>query len=406
MIWRDPKSRTVLGSILLSSVGVGVYVLALGQLLFTITGTPLAFAVVVTAQGIGAIAVLPFAGPLVDGLRSQRVYAICSFSRAIVVLAIAVAGAGAVPHAVPLITVAALVLAMLDNVQRTALFKFIAHHVSEENKVKVNGLSGAAIQVGVLGGMALLGLVLTVGTAAHALLLTAAGSAGAAVWMSTVRLDKAEGRGALSSVPLRAALPAAVRDWRQMLRQYRGELVVFGMLVLCAADFVAAHSLSTLVVPLVADHYGGQSWFIAALEATFGIGMLAASVVTRYTVTQRLLPVWVGVQAAMALLLSASSQPVVHFLGYFVVGFANFNSLTWLITTLQQHAGDADKAKMASLRLLSIGLGTALLMPLIGGASQVSLGSAFVGLAAVLAAFTLCGLWVALGFRPKVPVTR
>jgi MFS family permease len=405
MIWQDPRSRTVLGSILLTSVGVGIYVLGLGQMMFTITGSPLAFAVIVTAQGVGAIIVLPFAGPLVDGVNSKTVYAVCSFSRAVVVLLIVLIGTGNLPHPVPLITVAAMLLAMFDNVQRTAVFKFIAHHVSEDNKVKVNGLSGVAIQSGVLGGMAVLGLILVKGTAAQALLVTALASACAALWMSTVKLDKREGQGALSSVALRSALPAAIGDWRQMLRQYRGELVVFGMVVMCAADFVAAHSLSTLVVPLVADYYHGQSWFIAALEGAFGAGMIAASFFTRHTVKQRLLPVWVGVQAAMALLLSQSSSPMAHFLGFFVFGIANFNSLTWLITSLQQHAGSTDKAKMASLRLLSIGVGTAVLMPLVGRASQISLGAAFGSLAVILTAFTVCGFWVALVFRPRVPAT-
>lgn len=74
MIWRNRPARALLVSILLSSIGMGVYVLALGQMLFALTGSAQAFAIVLTLQGIGAVCVLPFCGPLVDALDSRRVY--------------------------------------------------------------------------------------------------------------------------------------------------------------------------------------------------------------------------------------------------------------------------------------------------------------------------------------------
>lgn len=401
MIWRNPPARALLVSILLSSIGMGVYVLALGQMLFALTGSAQAFAIVLTLQGIGAVCVLPFCGPLVDALDSRRVYVGCGLARAATVLAIVLADIAGTPASVPMIGATALALAVFDNMQRAALFKFSARHIDDTLRVRVNGLLGAAIQAGALTGMALLGVILSVAPPARALMVDVAMACAAAAVMASIRLDASDAnRALLAGSRLRSLLPNALRDWRQMLAQYRNETVVLGMVALCAADFFFANGLSTLVVPLVHRSYGGQSWYIAALEATFGIGMLVASALTRHTVRQSLLPLWLLVQAGTALLLALSRDPFAHFLAFFVGGFANLNSLTWLLTTLQQHANPGDKAKMASLRLLAIGIGTIALMPWLGHAARVSLDSAFFSVGAAMAAFALASVWIAIGFRP------
>lgn len=406
MVWRDRHARAVLVSILLSSIGMGVYVLALGQMLFTLTGSAQAFAMILTLQGVGAVCVLPFSGPLVDALRSRQVYVVCGLARAAtmltIVLVIVASAATGAAASVPAIGAAALLLAVFDSIQRAALFKFSARHIDDALRVRVNGLLGAAIQIGALAGMALLGLILMVAAPVHALLVDVAMACAASAVMARLRLDRSDGQAAAwSPRTLRSLLPDALRDWRRMLGQYRGEAVVLGMIALCAADFVFAHSLSTLVVPLVHDAYGGRSGYIAALEATFGIGMLAASALTRYTVRQSLLPLWLSVQAGVALLLALGGDRPVHFLAFFLGGFANLNSLVWLLTSLQQHARSGDKAKMASLRMLAIGAGTIALMPWVGYAARLSLQTAFLGVAALMAAFALAGVWIALGFRPQ-----
>lgn len=88
-----------------------------------------------------------------------------------------------------------------------------------------------------------------------------------------------------------------------------------------------------------------------------------------------------------------------HFLAFFPAGFANLNSLTWLLTTLQQRADEGDKAKMASCRLLAIGLATAALMPLIGRSASASPYAGFWSLAGARL-FALAGAWAARIYTP------
>ncbi|MEU5048269.1 MFS transporter [Streptomyces sp. NPDC021096] len=401
-VWQDAKARRMLGAILMSSLGFGLNVLALGQVLFELTGSTQAFVTVLASQGIGAICVLPFCGPLVDALSSTRVYIAAAAAKAACVLTIVGITVAHIGDPVPFIMAAAVLLAVFDNVERAALFKFTAHHISKSAVVKFNAVNGMAFQVGVVIGMALLGVVLAYGSPTKALLLSVCASAACALVASRVRLEKSENTRPLSAALLRTALLGLLGDWRQMFRQYRGELVVFAMVVTCTADFLFANSMSTLVVPLVDRFYDGRSWYISVLEATFGTGMITASFFTSRTAKQRLLPVWLAVQAAAALLLSRTGEPVIHFAAFLVAGFANLNSLVWLLASLQQHAGEGDKAKMASLRLLAIGLGSVVLMPFVGQAAKVSLGTGYVSVAAIMLLFALGSVWVAARFRPRV----
>ncbi|MBB1259048.1 MFS transporter [Streptomyces alkaliterrae] len=395
MIRHDPVARTMLAAISLSSVGIGIHTLALGQLMYTRTGSPAAFALILTLQGLAAFCVLPVCGPLVEALNSKWVYVCCGLGRAVTVtLIIAIAmvpGTGAVPY----IVTAAVLLAVFDNVERSALFKLTAHHVDQNHITRFNSLVGVAFQAGALTGMALLGLVLTWGSAQHALVLDVLMSLGCAVVVSRIRLTGREHNPKPGARMLASAVAATVGEWRRMAGRYRADKAVFVMIALCAGDFVFAHGLSTLVVPLVGDHYDGRGWYIAALEATFAVGMITASLFTSRLVSQRLLPLWLLVQAGAAAALALGQSPTVHFLAFFAAGFANLNSLTWLLTSLQQRADDGDKAKMASLRLLAIGLGTAGVMPVIGHFGGISLDAGFTALAASMTLFALAAAWVA-----------
>ncbi|WP_063831335.1 MFS transporter [Streptomyces sp. NRRL F-2664] len=402
MLRNDRVARTMLGAITLSSIGVGIHTLAMGQLLYDRTGSPAAFAFVLTLQGVAALCVLPVCGPLVDALNSKLVYALCGLGRAGTVLLI-VGVAALIPGtaAVPWIVAASALLAVFDNVERSALFKLTAHHVDRAHATRFNSMIGVAFQAGALTGMALLGLILTWGTAEHALVIDILMSLCCAVAVSRIRLTVDEGNPPLSARLLSRAVAGTVGEWRGMLVRYRGDRTVFLVIVLCGGDFVFAQGLSTLVIPLTAEFHGGRGWYVAALEATFAAGMISASFLTRYLVSQRLLPVWLLGQAAAAALLALSGTGAVHFAAFFLAGFANLNSLTWLLTSLQQYAAEGDKAKMASLRLLAIGLGTAVLMPVVGHFAAASLGAGFWSVAATMTLFALGGSVVARHHRPR-----
>jgi len=292
-------------------------------------------------------------------------------------------------------------LAVFDNIQRSALFKFCSRHIGGEDLLGLNSLIGVAVQGGILTGMSLLGLILVKGSPSHALLVDVAASALSAATVASIRLDRPETQGALSAAMLKDAALGVISDWRSLFLQYRREWVVFAMLLICAADFVLSYSFSMLVVPLVDLFYAKQTWWITVFEATFAVGMICASFFTRYTTHQRLLPAWIALQAAAALVLARSSHPGLHFAAFFTAGFANLNSLTWLLTALQEHAAESDKAKMASLRLLGIGLGTAVLLPVVGRLSASSLSGAYTGVSLMMLVFAACGLWVAHSFQPR-----
>lgn len=399
-MFRDPVARTMLGAISLSSVGVGIHTLAMGQLLYERTGSPAAFALVLTLQGVAAFCVLPVCGPLVDAVSSKRVYVLCGIGRAATVLLII--GLATLPgsRAVPWMVAVAALLAVFDNVERSALFKLTAHHVDKAHITRFNSLIGVAFQAGALTGMALLGLILTWGGAGQALLIDVAMSAACALAVSRVRLTSAESTAPLSAHTLTTAVAGTVGEWRRMLSRYRADKAVFVMIALCAGDFVLAHGLSTLVIPLADAARGGQGWYIAALEGTFAVGMISASFFTNRLVSQRLLPVWLLCQGGAAAALALGGSATVHFLAFFVAGFANLNSLTWLLTSLQQRAEDDAKGKMASLRLLAIGLGTAVLMPAVGWFANSGLTEGFWSLAAAMTLFALGGAWVSRSYTP------
>ncbi|MFH8724887.1 MFS transporter [Streptomyces termitum] len=383
----DRTVPVLLVSLALLGIGMGVYLLALGQLLYQLTGSPRAFALALTLQGAAAVCVLPFSGPLVDALDSRHVHTACSLVRAVTVAGLAVTGATRPPGAVVLIGAGVVLLAFVDNVQRAALFKYTAWHVDPARRARLNALINVAVQVGALTGMALLGLLLLVTSLAGALLADTAVALAVAFLVRNLPAAAPEPRAPAAGV-LRTALPLALRDWRAMFHRHRGDLTVLGVIVLCAADFVFQSCVSTLVVPLVAEHYGGRGQYVSLLEAVFALGMIASSLFTRHTQRAALLPLWCALQGAAAVTLGLSAAPAVHLAALFAAGFANLSALTWLLTHLQERAGDGEKAKMASLRMLSIGLATTVLMPLVGHFAALSLTAGFLSTASVMLAFT------------------
>ncbi|WP_327306690.1 MFS transporter [Streptomyces sp. NBC_01298] len=400
MIWRDTNVRIVLSAISLAGIGMGINILALGQILFHLTGSPRQFALVLALQAIGALCTLPFSGPLVDALSSRHVHLACSLVRAVLVLAMGLAALTRPPHTVALLGVGAVLLAGCDNIQRSALFKFTAWHIAPAHQARLNGLLNAAVQVGALLGMAVLALFVSFGPPAVGLFVDAAACLLAALLMARARTGRPEVRDRTAGA-FRGAGAAVWNDWRLMYRRYRGKPIVLVVLVLCAGDFVFQSGVSTLVVPLVGEHYGGQGTYVSALEAVFAAGMITASFFSRYTLSPRLLPLWAVLQAAAALALAYAPSAPAHFATLFVAGFANLTSITWLLTTVQQQAGYEEKAKMASLRMLTIGAATAGLLPAIGYAAQGSLAAGFLSVTAVMLLFGLVALPVAVRYRPR-----
>ncbi|MCD0494893.1 MFS transporter [Chromobacterium violaceum] len=401
-IFKNRAAKNLLLAILCSSIGVGVHILAMGQLLFELTGSITAMATILSFQGLGAICVLPFAGPLVDHLDAKKVYLACDLSRAATMAIIILLAASRIDGMVLLITVAAIFLALIDNVHRSALFKFTGLNIPDELQGELNAKIGVMFQIGVLSGMALLGIILYRSSPIYALIFDVLGSLISAWIMARQPSVSAAPRDNAAQTGWRpgALLQQVLHGWLHLLRQAAKQSTVLVMLALCSADFILSYSLNVLVVPLVAKYYAGASWPISAMEGTMAIGMIAASFFTRRTLAQKMLPIWLFLQAASTLLLSLATTPLWHFAAFFIIGFASLNSITWLLTALQRQASESDKGKMASLRLLSIGLGTALSMPLVSNMSRISFSLALQGCALIMMCFFMLSLWVAYRFQP------
>lgn len=391
-MWRSRAARLILLSTALGSFGFGLNLLAVGQILYELTGSAQSFALLLVGQSLGAIAILPVAGPLVDTLPARGVYAVSGVLRSALVVGMVFASAPRQAGGTWLIVVLAVLAAMCNNVQRVAMFRLVSESIDGEIRVKVNSASNALFQVGVVAGMAVLGLFMSAGTVRYALYAdAAAGVLGAFAVLAIVTTVPADPEP--RSTPM-AAARRMVQDWRGMLVRYRRVPLVAGGLVLCSADFLMANALSTLVVPMVNQGHPDRLWYISLLEGAFGVGVVVAFFLADRCVRKRLLPVWLGVQAVMAGLLCLTLPVLAAVAVFLVAGFANVCSLVYLLSALQERAAEGDRGKMGSLRLGSIGLVTAVALPFVGGVSEVRTSFGFGLVAAAMVAFTILSVWV------------
>lgn len=253
-----PSYRRLLTARTVSQWGDVVNVVALGLLVFTLTGSGVGVSAVVVAEIVPVLLLAPFAGTVVDRMPRVRVMVAADLAR--VVLALLLVVAHKQLWAVYVIAAAMSVAAVFFNPAAASVLPAV---VDDDELVAANSGIWTAAVLSQIGLAPVAGLLVTAGGFGLAFAVNAASFAGSALALRGLR-------------PTEQAAPVGRRHWLADARAGAAHLIGDRLLrALAAAQLLAALSAgatSALLVVLAREqlHTGGRGYGL--MLAAIGVG--------------------------------------------------------------------------------------------------------------------------------------
>jgi MFS family permease len=344
---------------------------------------------------LGAIQLVPsvigglFGGALADSVDRRKLIVACELGMALIVLALGIAmhrSAPAYPHPGWLLAAAA-ALSVLNGFHRPALEALTPRLVTREELPAIGVLSSLRGNIGMIGGPAVAGILISAGGADLAFFVDFATFMVCIIAVLAIRHVPAVERAASFS------LEAVQEGFRYAL----GRRDLLGTY---AVDIVAmTFSMPNLLFPAVADELGG-SQYLGWLHSGISIGALLATLCSRFLLrSQRhgLMILWAAGAWSLFMIgfgLSSSFPLAMTFL--ILAGFADMVSAVFRMTIWNETIPDELRGRLAGIEMISYLSG-----PMLGntqlGFLSAQLGikraitlSSLLGVAGVLA----CAAWI------------
>jgi MFS family permease len=211
----------------------------------------------------------PLAGALADRVERRRLMTACQLAQGLVMAVLA-----ALPAALPTLLALSAVAGLLATVFGPAARSATPRLVDQQDLGRANAMLGTALNLQVILGPALGGLLVAHGGPRTAFAVDAVSFAVSAVLLSRLPRLRADRRGQRSP----GLLADTLTGLAYIARTPGPRALVLGLLLL--VSFAAVDNVA--LVFLVRDTLGGDARDYGAVQAAYGLGMLAASVtVTR-----------------------------------------------------------------------------------------------------------------------------
>ena len=340
--------RYLFGGQVISDIGDGITMLLILLVIYDLTGSTAALALMAIAEAVPAFTVGLVAGVYVDRWDRRRVMMVSDLLRAVIVLAFVLVQT---PALVPLLYVLGFTQAAIGTFFRPARSALMPHVIPASGLPAANGLAQASQVIGTLVGAGLAGVIFgTFGS----------GAAGFAIDSATfvisflfiVRISRSAGRidPAAVAANVRQGIGSSVLEG---LRIVRGSRVLAGIVMSITVTMLGLGAVNVLFVPLiVGDLHVSPSW-MAGIEAAQTAGMIAAATLVAVLV-RRLAPTTIitlglaGIGVCIGFMAGVSAVWQVLLI-LLVVGFCVTPLQAMVQTLVQTAAGDATRGRVVSL---------------------------------------------------------
>ncbi|HLY65909.1 MAG TPA: MFS transporter [Chloroflexota bacterium] len=337
---------------LVSQIGTWMQIVALPWLVLQITHSSVALGTVVALQFVPILAVVLFAGVIVDRLPKQRLLIVTqsvSLAQALVLAVLTATGHIALWH----IYLLAVVLGLINAFDNPARQSLVTELVGRDNLVNALGLSSAQFSSARLVGPALGGLVIGSWGIAVCFYLNALSFLAVLISLFLLHTDE------FHAVPERVANSRMLGELKEGLRfLITTPSLAVGVIILCG-NGAFIYSTST-VIPLIAQYeLGVGATQFGLLVAAVGLGsvIMAVTLATHGKASQRVLLLSAGAFAALYLSLAFSTMFIIAFLQLVLVGGSIQLFATSLNSLLQIGSPDRLRGRMmAVFTLLTNGI--------------------------------------------------
>lgn len=339
--------RYLFGGQVVSDIGDGITLLLVLLVIFELTGSNTALALMAIAEAVPAFTVGLVAGVYVDRWDRRRIMLASDLLRAGIVLSFAFVQTAAL---LPLFYALGFTQASIASFFRPARGAMLPHIVPTEGLPAANSLAQASQVIGNVIGAGIAGLIFGV---------FGAGIVGFAIDAATFvvsfllisRISASAGRidHAASDAPRQSVGASALEG----LRIVRGSRVLSGIVMAIGVTMLGLGAVNVLFVPLIIKDLAVSPTWMAGIDAAQTVGMLgAAALVT--TLARRLAPttiitiglVGIGVCIGLVSGVSAVWQVMLILL---VVGLFVTPLQAMVQTLVQTSTGDATRGRVVSL---------------------------------------------------------
>lgn len=363
---------------LISVIGDKVDQIALGVLVYAVTGSALQMGFTLAISMLPSALFGMAAGALVDRMDRRWTMIVSDLGRAAIVVCVPLAAA----VSIWLVYVLAAAVATLSLFFEPAKYSLIPDLVSEDRLMAANSLDNATVSVAELLGLAFAAGVVAALGYRLAFYFDAATYVASAVFIALIRRPREAGSRS------REQRPSVAEDVREGLRYIASHAVLRHLLPIYAVAMTGVAASVHFVYVLALDRFEAGAPGLALLDGSITVGLLIGSVVVGHAAREGSVKrVLAGLLVFGALLgLSAMLPSIASLVPLFVVmGIANMFFYVPMTTYVQTSSapemrGRVLAAKQTISRVLSVAgfIGAGLLVEVVGLSPTILITSAFV----------------------------
>ncbi|MCG6313285.1 MFS transporter [Vibrio vulnificus] len=343
------KGILLLG-IFLTSIGDGMHLIALGKVLFDLTGNVSSFAFVIILDFALSIFLQFLIGPFIDNKDSRKICILSDVVRGGILVACGVALL--VQESLLLLFIMVILVKIVSQFFRSSIFSVIGAYVENREQVSYNGLSTIFQQTGQIVGVIIVGMILTIIPPSAVFIID-----GATFIMAGLLLLLLKGEGNInkkvssSERDSTSKLKFVILEWRKFFIELsRAKDGKTSHILISSFDITCISFINIALIPIVANRFRDESIYLSLFDGGFAVGAVVAGLIVSRLMRSEFVAVSFLLQSMIFFILSSDNGAFVTTTAYFSFGFLTTCSLSFVIGKLQARSEISEKGKIASLR--------------------------------------------------------
>ncbi|ALS38439.1 MFS family permease [Enterococcus rotai] len=363
--YNDPQFLLPMG-MLISNIGNGMYVLAVGMILYNQTGKTSSFALILVLEAVLAFLTQSFASIAADNGRAKSAAVISEILRGIIIV---IAGFFSMLGITSSLVFAATLLSLLRPFYRTSIFTIgplIAH---DSDLAKYNARTSTYQQIGQFMGAGFAGIIIAIFSPYVAIFINGISYFCSAFFVKISYIPNQQEESILEFFNnFKLFSPKNVlHDWKEMILHLAKHRIILFIALIGTIDFVIVSFINLTYAPLLSFINVGSSWLsiwdsLFAIGAIIGVNLFGRNEKIHHTFYIALIALSIE---GIAIGLLVIDQKYIICVAMLLLGITNAISVSMFSFTLQMKSKQEFMGRVSGIRQMLISFSTTMLIPVL-----------------------------------------